>query len=89
MLHQLRSILQSSNLCKDALSKKSIDKLKVVIDFSSPNIAKTFHMGNLRGTLLGNFIQRIYRCAGHEVISINYLGTGGNNLPCWVPTGVF
>ncbi|KAG0056632.1 Arginyl-tRNA synthetase [Gryganskiella cystojenkinii] len=49
----------------------------VAIDYSSPNIAKPFHGGHLRGTILGNFATRLLRGFGYHVIGINYLGDWG------------
>ncbi|KAF9168524.1 Arginyl-tRNA synthetase [Actinomortierella ambigua] len=49
----------------------------VAMDYSSPNIAKPFHGGHLRGTILGNFVTRLLRGFGHQVIGINYLGDWG------------
>ncbi|KAG0023712.1 Arginyl-tRNA synthetase [Podila clonocystis] len=49
----------------------------VAIDYSSPNIAKPFHGGHLRGTILGNFTTRLLRGYGYKVIGINYLGDWG------------
>lgn len=49
----------------------------VAIDYSSPNIAKPFHGGHLRGTILGNFATRLLRGFGYQVIGINYLGDWG------------
>ncbi|KAF9407692.1 Arginyl-tRNA synthetase [Podila epigama] len=49
----------------------------VAIDYSSPNIAKPFHGGHLRGTILGNFATRLLRGFGYKVIGINYLGDWG------------
>lgn len=48
-----------------------------MIDYSSPNIAKPFHAGHLRSTILGNFIKRIHDACGYKTIGINYLGDWG------------
>ncbi|KAF9155761.1 Arginyl-tRNA synthetase [Linnemannia schmuckeri] len=56
----------------------TVGKGKVVaIDYSSPNIAKPFHGGHLRGTILGNFATRLLRGFGYHVVGINYLGDWG------------
>jgi arginyl-tRNA synthetase len=46
----------------------------VIIEFSSPNIAKPFHVGHLRSTILGQFLVNLYRYSGHRVTAMNYLG---------------
>lgn len=48
-----------------------------MIDYSSPNIAKPFHAGHLRSTILGNFIKRIHDACGYKTVGINYLGDWG------------
>ncbi|KAG1120090.1 hypothetical protein G6F42_012830 [Rhizopus arrhizus] len=53
------------------------EKKTVIIDYSSPNIAKPFHAGHLRSTILGNFIKRIHDANGYHTIGINYLGDWG------------
>ncbi|XP_074847004.1 putative arginine--tRNA ligase, mitochondrial isoform X2 [Carettochelys insculpta] len=50
---------------------------KLVIEFSSPNIAKKFHVGHLRSTLIGNFVANLKEALGDEVTRINYLGDWG------------
>ena len=55
-------------------------KGKVVIDMSSPNIAKPFGIGHLRSTIIGNSIGRICEANGFSVIKINYLGDWGTQF---------
>jgi arginyl-tRNA synthetase len=63
----------------DASSKTHADKT-VLVEYSSPNIAKPFHVGHLRATLLGNALDRIYRSAGYPTVSINHLGDWGTQF---------
>ncbi|KAJ9653159.1 arginyl-tRNA synthetase [Neophaeococcomyces mojaviensis] len=52
-------------------------KKKVIVEFSSPNIAKEFHQGHLRSTIIGGFISKLYALNGWDVIRMNYLGDWG------------
>ncbi|RCH86324.1 hypothetical protein CU097_007689 [Rhizopus azygosporus] len=56
---------------------KSGDGKTVVVEFSSPNIAKPFHAGHLRSTIIGAFINNIYKANGWKTITMNYLGDWG------------
>lgn len=53
---------------------------KVVIEFSSPNIAKPFHAGHLRSTIIGGFLSKLYEQLGWNVTRINYLGDWGKQF---------
>ena len=53
---------------------------RVVIDFSSPNIAKPMHVGHIRSTILGDALARIARFVGHEVVTDNHLGDWGTQF---------
>ncbi len=52
----------------------------IVIDYSSPNIAKEMHVGHLRSTILGDALARIYCFLGHKVIADNHLGDWGTSF---------
>jgi arginyl-tRNA synthetase len=53
---------------------------KIVVDFSSPNIAKQMHVGHLRSTIIGDALIRLLRFVGHEVIGDNHLGDWGTQF---------
>ncbi len=52
----------------------------VVVDFSSPNVAKPMHVGHIRSTGIGDAIQRVLRLLGHRVITDNHLGDWGTQF---------
>lgn len=53
---------------------------KVIVEFSSPNIAKPFHIGHIRSTVIGNSINKIYSFLGYDVERINHLGDYGTQF---------
>lgn len=58
-------------------SDPSKGQKKIIIEFSSPNIAKPFHAGHLRSTIIGGFLANLYTVLGWDVIKMNYLGDWG------------
>lgn len=53
---------------------------RVVIDFSSPNIAKEMHVGHLRSTIIGDSIARLLEFLGHDVFRLNHVGDWGTQF---------
>lgn len=65
----------------DAFRKPNIGEgERIVIDMSSPNIAKPFGIGHLRSTMIGNALYRILREVGFETVSVNHLGDWGTQF---------
>lgn len=52
----------------------------ICMDYSSPNIAKNFHVGHLRTTIIGNSLYKIYKRLGYQVVRINHLGDWGTQF---------
>ena len=65
---------------KDDYGKESFNGKNVVIDYSAPNIAKPFHVGHLRSTVIGHALYNIYKFLGYNVIGINHLGDYGTQF---------
>ena len=77
----------AETVIKDVLTKKekyghsNLGKDKtIVIDFSSPNIAKPFHIGHIRTTVIGNALYKIYDSQGYNTVRINHLGDYGTQF---------
>ena len=77
----------AETVIKNVLTKKekyghsNLGKDKtIVIDFSSPNIAKPFHIGHIRTTVIGNALYKIYDSQGYNTVRINHLGDYGTQF---------
>ena len=55
-------------------------KQRILVDFSSPNIAKELHVGHLRSTIIGDATCRVFEFLGHEVLRINHVGDWGTQF---------
>lgn len=56
------------------------EKEKIVIDFSSPNVAKELHVGHLRSTIIGDCLCRLFEFLGNDVLRLNHLGDWGTQF---------
>ena len=56
------------------------NKQKIVVDFSSPNIAKEMHVGHLRSTIIGDTLSNLLTFAGHDVLRLNHVGDWGTQF---------
>lgn len=70
------------NECKGSLDLlvPKVKKEKVIVEFSSPNIAKTMHVGHLRSTIIGDAIARLMEFLGYDVLRLNHVGDFGTQF---------
>jgi arginyl-tRNA synthetase len=73
------TVLKSLLLSANELGQKQApgEKPTVVLEFSSPNVAKAFNIYHLRGTMIGNCLYRVYKARGFSPVAINHLGDWG------------
>ena len=64
----------------ERLGVPTVPSRRLVIDFSSPNVAKPMHVGHIRSTFLGDALARIGRFLGHTVVSDNHIGDWGTQF---------
>ena len=76
-----KTVLEEIEVKKENYGSSELGKGKnIVIDYSSPNIAKPFHIGHLRSTVIGASLYKIYQFLGYHVIGINHLGDYGTQF---------
>lgn len=73
---ELQAALRSDSL----FFGKTASPRTIVIDFSSPNVAKPMHVGHIRSTILGDSLARVLRLLGHRVITDNHIGDWGTQF---------
>jgi len=77
----IKEVLASAIKEKDKYGSQDIGKGKtVVIDYSAPNIAKPFHIGHLRSTVIGNSLYKIFNFMGYKCVGVNHLGDWGTQF---------
>ena len=77
----IKNVFEEINEKREQYGSSKIGEGKnVVVEYSSPNIAKPFHIGHLRTTLIGNSLYRIYKYLGYNTTGINHLGDYGTQF---------
>ncbi|XP_066986576.1 arginine--tRNA ligase, cytoplasmic isoform X1 [Macrobrachium rosenbergii] len=71
---------QVTNVVLNGVTPPPTAPKRVVVDFSSPNIAKEMHVGHLRSTIIGDSVCRLLEFLGHDVLRINHLGDWGTQF---------
>ncbi|MEM9365928.1 MAG: arginine--tRNA ligase [Planctomycetota bacterium] len=76
LMEGLTEILESDRLGVSA----SASPQRIIIDYSSPNVAKPMHVGHIRTTVIGHALTKVLRFLGHDVITDNHLGDWGTQF---------
>ncbi|XP_030649394.1 arginine--tRNA ligase, cytoplasmic [Chanos chanos] len=82
-IHLQRSFVSKllTNLLVNGVQPPPLERRKkVVVDFSSPNIAKEMHVGHLRSTIIGDSMCRLFEFLGYEVLRLNHVGDWGTQF---------
>ena len=76
-----KETIQKFDTQKEDYGKSNIGEGKtVIVEYSSPNIAKPFHIGHLKTTIIGNSLYKLYKFLGYNTIGINHLGDYGTQF---------
>lgn len=76
LVSSLKEIVNNENYGSSDIGKGKT----IVIDYSSPNIAKPFHIGHLRSTVIGQSIKNLHKFCGYECVGVNHLGDWGTQF---------
>ena len=82
LINEIQSRLEDPHLGIPLIkrTKRKEDTNQVIIDFSSPNIAKEMHVGHLRSTIIGDSLARIFEFRGYSVLRLNHVGDWGTQF---------
>ncbi|WP_025725292.1 arginine--tRNA ligase [Acholeplasma granularum] len=75
-----KRVLDKIHKEKSNFGSRNDNNETIVIDYSSPNIAKSFSVGHLRSTVIGNSLKLIYKKLGYNVVGVNHLGDWGTQF---------
>ena len=77
----VKTVLDEAKEKKDRFGSSNMGEGKtVLVEFSSPNIAKPFHIGHIRTTIIGHSLYRIFGFLGYDTVAINHLGDYGTQF---------
>ncbi len=76
LAEQIKTLLHDSRLGVPLPAKRQ----KIIVEFSSPNIAKELHVGHLRSTIIGDALARLFEFLGHDVLRLNHIGDWGTQF---------
>ncbi|KAG9510688.1 Arginine--tRNA ligase, cytoplasmic, partial [Fragariocoptes setiger] len=69
-----------SEMLRDGVKMQHKESIKVIVDYSSPNIAKEMHVGHLRSTIIGDSVARLLEYIGCDVMRLNHVGDWGTQF---------
>lgn len=76
----IKDVFKEFDLKKEKYGSSYNNGKNIIVEYSSPNIAKPFHIGHLRTTLIGNSLYKIYKFLGYNTAGINHLGDYGTQF---------
>lgn len=76
LAHEIEQLLQDPHFGVSQVKEKK----RVIVEFSSPNIAKELHVGHLRSTIIGDAIARLFEFLGYDVLRLNHIGDWGTQF---------
>ncbi|WP_320663381.1 arginine--tRNA ligase [Prochlorococcus sp. MIT 1223] len=82
LIVEIKKLLENDRLGIPSIASQENQKFKgpVIVDFSSPNIAKEMHVGHLRSTIIGDSLARVLEFRGYKVLRLNHVGDWGTQF---------